>query len=348
MANFTKTNMTYRNLDTQGIGELGVSIAKKIILKSTHLLLEVDGSIDKAIDGYIRLRKNVKFKKNGKNYQDNVETGNLIGIQVKTVSKIPGTGSHSYYINMSDKTKFGVNFNSKENLEKKKKIWDNFIGPVILIFVDLESEKCWWADLGDQTSYLTNDYSVTINKDNLFTIEAFDKISKLGRELFAKTDLINIDAKNYNFLSLSLTDFKKSAKNVYENLNGKGEFYSETINPTLGQILYTNSGWKHITRLNRRKMRIFNSIMLLGISKLVCQKVTNFTKVKKGLVRESQRYIKKVDFLTLRANVTFNFRQDAIVQVVIRRVKTFDKINPSLNIEDKYYFHSVYEPYRKE
>lgn len=41
----------------------------------------------------------------------------------------------------------------------------------------------------------------------------------------------------------------------------------------------------------------------------------------------SKQYIKKVDFLTLRANVHFNFRQSSIVQVVLRRVRTFDKLN---------------------
>jgi hypothetical protein len=66
------------------------------------------------------------------------------------------------------------------------------------------------------------------------------------------------------------------------------------------------------------------------------------------MVRESNRYIKKVEFLTLRANVEFNYRQKSIVQVVLRRVKTFDKVHPELNISDRTFFHSVYEPYRKE
>jgi hypothetical protein len=54
-------NMSLRNMDTQEIGELGFSFVNTIILKSHHLLVKIDGSIDKAIDGYIRIRKHIKY-----------------------------------------------------------------------------------------------------------------------------------------------------------------------------------------------------------------------------------------------------------------------------------------------
>jgi hypothetical protein len=95
-------------------------------------------------------------------------------------------------------------------------------------------------------------------------------------------------------------------------------------------------------------MRIINSLLLLGISKLICEKVERFTSVKKGIIHKSNQYVKKVEYLTLRANVNFNFRQSSIVQVVLRRVKTFDKLNPTRVIPNTTFFHSIYEPYRKE
>jgi hypothetical protein len=45
--------------------------------------------------------------------------------------------------------------------------------------------------------------------------------------------------------------------------------------------------------------------------------------------------------------VNFNYRENAIVQVVVRRVKIFDFIN-TITLPDLHYFHSVYEPFRKE
>jgi hypothetical protein len=95
-------------------------------------------------------------------------------------------------------------------------------------------------------------------------------------------------------------------------------------------------------------MRIINSFILLGVSKIICETVDQFSSVKKGVVRQSNQYIKKVEFLTLRANVTFNFRQSGIVQVVLRRVRSFDKLNSLRKVPDQVFFHSVYEPYRKE
>ena len=94
-------------------------------------------------------------------------------------------------------------------------------------------------------------------------------------------------------------------------------------------------------------MRIFNSLLLLYVSKLICEQVQNYSKVKKGEVRKSKQFIKKVEYLTLRAKVNFNYRENAIVQVVVRRVKIFDFIN-AITLPDLHYFHSVYEPFRKE
>jgi len=344
--------MNRRLLDTAGIGQRGVNIVEEIILSAGHLLEAGNASLDKGIDGYIRLRKRVKSKKVINNKQvsveDQVETGNIIGIQVKTVTSIPTKKSSSYYIIQKDKTKFGVNFSTAEKLQKNRQIWNNFIGPVILLFVDLETKKVWWADLNNKDIYTENEYSITISKFDEFNNGAFRKIVKLGRETFVKKKLKTIATTNGHFFPLALTNFKKSAKEAYANLSGSGEFFFETHNPVLGQVHYTRSGWKHITRLNRRKMRIFNSILLLGVSRSICETVDRFSSVKKGLLRESNQFIKKVDFLTLRANVDYNFRESSIVQVVLRRVKTFDKLDGTNKIPDKVFFHSVYEPYRKE
>ncbi|TBO44313.1 DUF4365 domain-containing protein [Pedobacter kyonggii] len=345
--------MPKQNFDTQLTGQRAFTEAQKAIQDAGHFLQPVDGSIDDSIDGYIRLRKKVTVTKNTKKGSIKgdigVETGNLIGIQVKGVSSIPASGSNSYYITVADKDKFGVNFSKKEKLDRHKKVWQNFIGPVILIFVDLDTKKCWWADAQNPSVYSTAGYSMLIDKKNILDFQAFKKIKKLGREKFVSNDVPHIDTVNTDFPTLRLTDFKQSAKDLYSNLQGIGkEPYSLIYNPLIGKIRYSLSGWKHITRLNRRKMRIFNSLMLLGVSYRICSEVETFTKVKKGVIRESKRFIKKVDFLTLRAEVHFNYRQSSIVQVVLRRVKTFDKQHPTIHVQDQVFFHSVYEPYRKE
>jgi len=345
--------MSRRNLDTQGIGKKAFTEAQTVIQDSGHLIQPVDADTDIGIDGYIRIRKRTKFRivenNKVKLYEDWVDTGNLVGVQVKGVSIIPEKGSNSYYINRKDKSTFGVNFSSIENLNSKKTVWDNFVGPVILVFVDLNTKKSWWTDLLDENSYDENGYSVIIKKNQIFNELSFKRIKRLGKELFKEGELTTIKTKNFPFIRLSVGGFKESAKELYDNLGGSGELaYPPTINPTIGEIKFSQSGWKHITRLNRRQMRIINSFILLGVAREICVNVTKYTKVKKGMVRESNRYIKKVEFLTLRANVEFNYRQKSIVQVVLRRVKTFDKVHPKLNISDKTFFHSIYEPYRNE
>lgn len=345
--------MSRRNLDTQGIGKRAFTVAQTVIQDSGHLIQPVDGDTDIGIDGYIRIRKRTKFKKienhKVKFYEDWVDTGNLVGIQVKGVSSIPEKGSNSYYITRKDKSTFGVNFSSKENLDSKKNVWTNFVGPVILVYVDLNTKTSWWTDLLNEKSYDENGYSVIIEKSQVFNDQSFRPIKRLGKELFKEGELITIKTKNFPFIRLSVSGFKESAKELYNNLGGNGEIpFPPTINPTIGEIKFSQSGWKHITRLNRRQMRIINSLILLGVAREICVSVSKYTKVRKGMVRESNRYIKKVEFLTLRANVEFNYRQKSIVQVVLRRVKTFDKVHPELNISDRTFFHSVYEPYRKE
>jgi hypothetical protein len=297
--------MAKRNLDTAGIGIKAVNIATDVILQADHLFQKIDGDADIGIDGYIRVRKKVSLKKTIKGKVtpciDFVDTGALVGVQIKGVTKIPKTGAKSYYINLSDKQKFGVNFKTGKALSDHKVVWENFIGPVILIFVEIETRKCWWADLNDISSYSSvNDYSVLINKVQTFDSNSFKQIKKLGKELFVKKELITINTGNHCFPDLNLTDFKSSAKNLYNELGKDGQ-HSPITNQKLGNILYTKNGWKHITRLNRRKMRIFNSLLLLYVSKLICEQVQNYSKVKKGEVRKSKQFIKKVEYLTLRA-----------------------------------------------
>src|SRR5690606_26074119 len=145
--------------------------------------------LDDSIDGFIRVRKKVEWKKVIKNKEDKVfdfvDTGDIIGIQVKGVSRIPLKGSESYYITLQDKTKFGVNFGNADTLERHKSIWKNFIGPVIVIFVDLETKRCWWVDTQNAESYGVGGYSMIIDRGNLYNESSFKKIKKLGKELFA-------------------------------------------------------------------------------------------------------------------------------------------------------------------
>jgi hypothetical protein len=174
-----------RNLDTQSIGRIARVIFEQIVLDSGHLFQPIDGDLDNGIDGYIRLRKKQIIKKVIKHKPvkcvEFVETGNLIGVQIKGVSKIPETGSNSYYVNYANKQKFGVNFGKEESLKKSKIIWENFVGPMLLIFVDNENQICWWADLNNLDSYNDNNYCVSIPKVQIFNSRSFRQINKIGK-----------------------------------------------------------------------------------------------------------------------------------------------------------------------
>jgi hypothetical protein len=173
-----------------GTGIKAVNKAISIIEDLNHFFQKIDGGSDTGLDGYIRIRKKIEIKKNingtlKKGY-DYVDTGNLVGVQIKGVTSTPSTGSNSYYVNIADKKKFGVNFKSKDALDKKRKVWRTFIGPVILIFVDLNTKKCWWTDLNNEGAYQDNGYMVEVNKSDELTSAAFKQIKKLGKESFKK------------------------------------------------------------------------------------------------------------------------------------------------------------------
>ena len=95
-------------------------------------------------------------------------------------------------VSLKDKTMFGVNFGLKENLQKHRTVWINFIGPVVLIFVELSTKKCWWADLNDRNSYNSSDYLVKVDMGNRFDLSSLKQIKKLGTELFVTQELIEI------------------------------------------------------------------------------------------------------------------------------------------------------------
>ena len=117
----------------------------------------------------------------------------------------------------------------------------------------------------------------------------------------------------------------------------------ERTNQVLGEILVNRVGWKHITRRGRHSERIIQSWLLLGAAKKAIMESKKIYQL--GRAREkkfSDGNTELTDYLGIRVNVSFPYRHESIIQVILKRSRLLmpDNLNPE---RQKIWFYSVYE-----
>lgn len=297
--------------------------------RAGHGWQEFDPDNDNGIDGMIIMRNGLR------------DTGEFILAQIKC-------GSPGGYFKETAKrpNHFGVQV-GEDYIQSHQPRWHNYPMPVILIYVDYQSKKAWWADLKDKNTYTTENKSlILVPKKQRFERHTFGELRKLPgfTHISQVIDVITMtnDEINYFILTDKL-GIKYQAKKFFQEW-GKTQS-AERTNPNLGEVIVSRVGWRHIIRNGRNQNRIFQSFQLLSVAKRIVSEITKCCQVRQ-LEKQtlSNGYILTTDFLSLRALVKFPHRQSSLVQVVLKRKRW---ISDTGDVKSKVWFFSVYEPLRK-
>lgn len=296
--------------------------------QSNHGWQELDPQNDDGVDGLIFIKK----KGN--------KTGEIVFAQIKC-----GVKGRGYWTESSTRPGYiGVHL-TEDYINKHRERWKTVPGPMILIFVEYESRKAYWADLRNNASFTSdNKQIVLIKKSQRFGSHSFGEFKKLKgyTHINQAYDWIDVSLEDVNYIKLELyIPFKEQAKKYYKDwINSHA---SEKTCPLLGEIIVSRVGWRHITRRKRKKSRIIQSLQLLGIAKQIIKQSNKFWQVKVMEIKTlADGTIIHTDFIGLRGRVKFTFRGATIVQVLLKRKKI---VNTNTGIyKSEIRFYSVYEP----
>ena len=315
-------------MDTRPQQARGISTVFDIVQGSMKLgWQEISAINDNGIDGFIIDRKS------------GVDTGNIYYVQVKC-----GNG----YLRKTKKrekkyieVQLGINY-----IIEHKKRWFNLPNPVILIYVeDKEKDrKCWWVNLKSKEAYCSeNKGLILIEKTQRFGEHSIGEIRKL-REFFEidkNLDTLIVDKTGIINNSFSKT-LKKSAKEFYTSW-AKSSISNRT-HLTLGEVIVSRIGWRHMTRTGRGLANIEQSWTLLGVAKKMINSDSKAYQIRNPNVTNDLQNSKRIihDYLSIRNKVKFSYRHECVVQVVLKRIREINLI--SGDIRCRIWFYSVYEP----
>lgn len=309
-----------RPQDATGMNRVGTIVQGR----SGHGWQPYDHINDNGVDGII-----IKRKKG-------VDTGEIIYVQVKC-----GSGGGYFKATQNRPEHFGVNV-GEEYIQSHKPRWNSLFGPVILVYVDFKTEKAWWTDLKDPNSFTTKNKSIIlVPKAQRFGEHSFGNFKKLIGFLHTDPEVKEVvltkdDVDYFGFVKKSP---KESAKEFYK----KWSTSNERNNPSLGEIIVSREGWRHISRKGRPPERIIQSWNLLGAAKQIIRTVEKAYQLRqfKSTTDKLGNYL-LTDYISLRGQVIFPQRHSSIVQVVLIRKRKFNSTDNL--IETKIRFLSVYEP----
>ncbi|MBS9462503.1 DUF4365 domain-containing protein [Flagellimonas sp. 389] len=315
--------------DTRPQDSTGMSVSEIITQgKAKHGWQPYSHINDNGVDAMIIFRKKA------------IDTGEIMFAQVKC-----GTGSGYFKKTKKRPVHFGVNV-GEDYIKKHREKWDRLSSPIILIYVDYYTQKAWWTDLKDEKSYSDENRSIIlVPKNQRFGKHSFGEFKNLKGRIFVSKEIEFLDTKNEDFSYLKLEDsIKTNAKKFY--LEWSKSDVSERSHPQLGEIIISRVGWRHLTRNDRKINRIVNSFSLLGVAKKIITTTNKCYQIKQLKVELKDGTHLITDYLALKRKVIFPFRQDSLIQVILKRKR---KLNPKKGtIDSKTWFYSVYEPLSKK
>jgi hypothetical protein len=221
---------------------------------------------------------------------------------------------------------FGLNL-GRYYLEKHRSRWPTYPGPVLLIYVENPENrdtKVYWQNLRATSSFSErNKIIVLIPTNNVFGSHMKGILKKLCGSVSDSAPLQKLDFTQKRSRLVRPNFTRQMARKFYTEWAHK----SETKHPQVGKIDITSSGWRHLTRRSRRAENILNSLLLLEVAKEMRSLDIQVRQLGCAKKRELERAIYIVDHLALRAEVCFRYRESTIAQVIIRRVRTINKLN---------------------
>lgn len=286
---------------------------------------EFDARNDDSVDGVIIDRK------------DGQDTGDLYFSQVKC--------GRSYLSNAKKRPNhLGINL-GEEHINRHRPRWMAKPGPMILIYVDNETDKAWWTDLKSPDSYCPeqNKQIVLIPREQRFGVHSIGHLRRLRShvDLDRELDTLALHREDLVWRSFSKTE-KEQARQFYREWAQSS--IGERTNPGIGEILVSRVGWRHVTRSGRGADNITQSWRLLGAAKKIILTNSKLYQLSRPQIEIKNGIRTQHDHLSLRSRVTFPNRHESVVQVVIKRLIEIDE--RSGETKNRNWFYSVHEPRR--
>lgn len=290
---------------------------------------EFDKLNDDGIDGIVQLRRRKR------------QTGALVFVQVKCgpgyrqdARKRPG--------------QIGLNL-GEEYIEKHRPRWRNLPGPAVLVFVDPSLDErnphAWWTDLNSEQTYTPDNRAIVLlPRSQRFGLHSKGDFFRLCGA--APTDrllpLVRLSRTEVSSFRLS-QPLKAEAWRLYREWATASD--EERTNPALGVVTISRAGWRHMCRCGRRPERIIQSWLLLSAARAIIKEVTQWGRLGHTITRDSGTDRTILDFVGARAKVHFPHRRPGVVQVVLKRIRTFD--THAGIVKSRTLFYSVYEQNEK-
>lgn len=293
---------------------------------------EYGASNDDAIDGVILMRKGTAKP---------TDTGGIVFVQVKC----GGDGyrqdqkQHPNHVGVA----LGLAY-----IAKHRSRWQRVPGPAVLVFVDDTKDKlappAWWVDLRDPASYSkTNAGMILIPKSQRFSHHSKGDFHRLCGARTHDRLLETFSLERSDTLLPVLGKAESLRNDAWNYYKAWRDDSTARQNPSLGEILVNRVGWKHITRRGRLPERIVQSWMLLGAAKkLVTSSGEVFNLGHAKITKFADGNSVTEDYLGLRGIISFPYRHQSVVQVVLKRSRLLSPSDPTRERE-KIWFYSVYE-----
>lgn len=287
---------------------------------------------DDAFDGVIIMKRGTKKP---------AATGGVVFVQVKC-------GSDGYKkIQNQYPDHIGVAL-GQQYISAHLPRWQKAPGPAVLIFVDDETSKvnprAYWVDLRLETSYsTTNSGMVLIPLAQRFSHHSKGEFHRLCGSNTADRILEEITLTRNDSLIPSLgakSSLRQDAWNFYSEWKNSPTF---DINPSLGPILVNRLAWEHMTRATRLPERVAQSWLLLGAAKCMINNCTKYWTLGNATSQTfADGSTEVIDYLGLKAKVSFPHRHHSVVQVILKRSRLTTPVSTQ-PMRQKIWFYSVYE-----
>jgi hypothetical protein len=309
-----------RPQDATGMNEAGTIVQGK----AKHGWQPFSAINDNGVDSMILFRKN------------SIDTGEIMFAQVKC-----GTGSGYMKITKNRPSHFGVQV-GEDYLESHRPKWNKLPGSIILIYVDFHTRKAWWTDLRDDATYTSDNKNIVlVPKSQRFGKHSFGEFKYLKGRLFISKEIPEMAMTNSHFEYLKLNQsIKQSAQDHYKEWCSSPP--GERTHPELGEIIVSRTGWRHMTRSDRKQNRIANSLSLLSVAKQIILSTDKCYQIRNLDSRIVNNQLVITDYLAIKCNVKFPFREKGLIQVVLKRKRKLDSTNNTIGT--RIWFYSVYEP----
>lgn len=299
-------NTSKPSLASQRRGQIGVNAVERVVLKDWHSRWQsLDAQNDDGVDGLIFLERG------------GAATGQVVYVQVKCRT-----------VRVDSKDRYCIT-GSPARLAKNLERWKRLVGAAILVHVDPKSLKMRWVNLRDPNASKGSQIFIPAAQilDRGSKADVSRLCGQIHRDLLARP------------ISLSATDFphvttkeslQASARRFYVSLRDDPVRLAD--NGPL--VFFGREGWRHITRRGRGRLTRHQSLILLGAARRMIESTTEEELRTDSIKREPGKEV-----FSLRAAISFPFRQTGIVKIMVK-----PDHRPG---ERRYAFHTIYEPRRK-